>query len=256
MEDIEFDLDRLYKIKTDHLLANLLAIIKYLQKLPPQENYLLRHTPDNKENANIYTWCQSKESITKNSFDLHKFYEIEHYEPSPIDLIEWIPIDDMEVMPVHRQSSIMPCAFPFDGKKKNNKTHIQNDREKLIKVAEMKRKQFEADIAERNRILESKRKKIKNEIRARKRKQLQKEDESSIDSTLDPYEVFDNDGNINFGTMNMQKDEQLPSTSTSTSTSSAASTSKAYNYNDYIREAFGSSSSSSSLHDDRQQELK
>lgn len=228
MEDIEFDLDRLYKIKADHLLSNLSSIIHSLQKLPPFDKYLIRHTPDNHEKALIYKACPSKEGA--NVLDLHKLYETEHYEPSPVDLIEWTPIDDMEIMPVHHQSNVMPCAFPFEGKKKNKHNNVRNDRDQLVKHAEMKREKIETALAERRKAIQDRKLVVKRQIKNRKNKQ--KKLEKSIGATLDPYEIFNDNGMVNVSTFVGQTERKK--------VCEEVLSSIPYDYNDYVREAFGS----------------
>lgn len=113
-------------------------------------------------------------------------------DTSNLEIIPWNPIDDVVCTPVHKQSVIMPCAFPYWGKKA--KKTISNDRTKIVQKA-LQKKQDKLDAISKKKALVKRNKINKNNKKRKceyaKRVKLKFEGES-----LDPNELFDEQGNI------------------------------------------------------------
>lgn len=118
---------------------------------------------------------------------------------SPSDTIAWNPIDDMEVTRVHMSAHVMPCAFP------NNVRHLRrlhsnktaalikaNDRGEILTRARqnlLDRQKLCASAAlKKRRLLKNAKKKTNAPKKKRK--------PSTIGETIDPYLVFDAQGNM------------------------------------------------------------
>lgn len=108
--------------------------------------------------------------------------------------IPWNPIDDVVCTSIHKQSVVMPCAFPYWGKKTKKST--KNDRTRIVAKAVQKKQDKQNAIAEKIALHKRKKKnrrgrEKKEEIEVTKRVKLKFEGES-----LDPDEIFDEQGNI------------------------------------------------------------
>lgn len=217
---MEYDLRRLYQVKTEKLLDPLLNFVHFIKQFPDND-YMLRHLEKHNAQAMVYV----KSNDTRYDFDLiirlttYKFtnfclwsstntirlsdiYKSNQVDTSNIDKIPWNPIDDTVCTLIHTKSGVMPCAFPhWSRKNKKQKAAPSNDREQLVQRA-VEKDQRKAAAISKIADLKLKRKK---ETRSLKRKHKAKKIKTSIakqsklkleGESLDPNELFDKQGNI------------------------------------------------------------
>ncbi len=200
--DVEHDLRRLYQIKADVLLESFLNVIEIIRKFPPNE-YFLSHLGKHKAQAMVYvkTSDEKAESST-NAIRIADVYKSFGTDTSTLETLPWNPIDDTICTTIH-SAGVMPCAFPHwikKGSKAKSATAQSNDRVRLVEKAQQKDKEKEEKeltVIRRTKALKKKRSKERKQSEKKllaKRTKLNFEGES-----LDPNEIFDEQGNIHIG---------------------------------------------------------
>lgn len=131
-----------------------------------------------------------------------------------METIQWNPIDDTVCTAIHIAARVIPCAFPHWRKKVDaGKNAVARTNDRLSVVERGLRKVEEKEALKRNAL--AKKKSLQNHQRNRKKKlriaartKLNFEGES-----LDPNELFDDQGNIHIGSLANRKDskEQIES---------------------------------------------
>lgn len=128
-----------------------------------------------------------------NIITISNIYESQQLDTSNLAIVPWNPIDDKICTAVHRQSSVMPCAFPHWGK---HQKVTQNDRLRLVERAKQKIQQKTDAETERMSIFKKKKKLIKRKVRNEKEKKRKCQKLMFEGESLNPNELFDEQGNI------------------------------------------------------------
>lgn len=108
--------------------------------------------------------------------------------------IPWNPIDDVVCTVIHKQSVVMPCAFPYWGEK--SKKTIINDRARIVEKAVQKNQEKKNAIAEKITLQKRKAKTRRDKQRREKFKAAKRLKFKFEGESLDPNELFDAKGNI------------------------------------------------------------
>ncbi|KAG4070129.1 hypothetical protein HA402_013372 [Bradysia odoriphaga] len=189
ISDVEYDLQRLYRVKSDTLLVPLLNCIEIIKRFPADE-YLLSHL--GKHNAQAMVYVKTNGTSSGNTMRIADLYKSGKSDSSThLETIEWNPIDDTICTAIH--SAVMPCAFNHWVNGKKRCVAPSNDR--LQMVVKALRKDKEKEQAKENLI--KKKKGEKKKKANRRRKLLLAKRPKFEGESLDPNKLFDEQGNIN-----------------------------------------------------------
>ncbi|XP_037032310.1 uncharacterized protein LOC119071532 [Bradysia coprophila] len=194
ISDVEYDLQRLYRVKSETLLVPLLNCIEKIKQFPANE-YLLSHL--GKHNAQAMVYVKSIGTSSGNTIRIADLYKSRESDSSThLETIEWNPIDDTICTAIH--SAVMPCAFNhWVNGKKRGVAAPSNDRLLMVEKALRKDREKEEKEQTKQNLIKKRQGEKKNRKANHKRKLLQAKRPKFEGESLDPNVLFDEQGNIN-----------------------------------------------------------